>query len=303
MKLYNLLAAIAVFFTFVIAVECVAGDDVITLKDGTIIKGEIIAKNEKQVVIKVGDEFKTIERSKIKSIDKKKKEADVGKDSKEDSPKKEKPDLGRAGEDKKKKAEEEEKKKTKNLASVKQLYKKWMRNRRALVCKPCKGTGQINCKLCKGVGWYRSASVGGGLGRVKCHDCSWKGKFDCKRCKKTGRSLPQVKVLFWDILDPEYKDRENVKANKSEAIKKGILTAQDKGGFSLDFDTSRLTKKFNLIKNLKFNVEDDCATVTWKCVIGDESWTEGLYFRKVKKKWYWVPDESPDEIPDEDEDE
>ena len=149
-------------------------------------EGEIIAKNEKQVVIKVGDEFKTIERSKIKSIDKKKKEEDSSIDSDEDSSKEEKPELGRGAEDKKKKAEEEEKKNAKDLAGVKLLYKKWMRNRKELVCKPCKGTGQINCKLCKGVGWYRSASVGGGLGRVKCHDCMWKGKYDCKKCKKKG---------------------------------------------------------------------------------------------------------------------
>ncbi|TET33273.1 MAG: hypothetical protein E3J72_16990 [Planctomycetota bacterium] len=296
MKLYYALPAVAALFLLIPAAVCIAGGDVITLKDGTKIEGEIVAKTEKQVVIKVGDELKTFDRSEIKSIEKKEESGPKKKDE---------PEPGRGDDKEDAKAKEEAKKKTrgKDLIAVKQLYRKWMRNRKDLLCRKCGGDGQLTCKLCKGQGWYRSASVGGGQGRVKCHDCSWKGKFDCKTCKKTGRNLSKVKVLFWDILEPDYKEREGVESDKDAALEKGILAAQNSGGFAVELDLSKLTKKFNLIKDLEYTLGDDCAAVTWTCKIGDESWEEGLYFSKVGKKWYWVPDMGPDEIPDEDEDE
>jgi hypothetical protein len=296
MKLHYVLPIAVVFLTFLMISECVTADDVVILKDGTKIEGKIVARTEKQIVIKVGDELKTLERSEIKSI----KEKEESGAEKKDEPE---PGCGEDKEDAKAKEEAKKKTKAKDLIAVKQLYRKWMRNRKDLLCKKCGGDGQLTCKLCGGKGWYRSASVGGGLGRVKCHDCSWKGKFDCKTCKKTGRNLAKVKILFWDILDPEYKEREGVEADKSAAIEKGILTAQNSGGFAVELDLTKLTKKFNLIKDLEYTLGDDCAAVTWTCKIGDESWDEGLYFSKVGKKWYWVPDKGPEEIPDEDEDE
>ncbi|MHC4661207.1 MAG: DnaJ-like cysteine-rich domain-containing protein [Planctomycetota bacterium] len=285
MKYRPAVTAIAAFLILLGLAAGYATAEVIRLKDGTKIEGEIVAKNEKQVVVKVGDEFKTIERADIESIE-------------ENKPQDKEVEPGREAVDAEKKKKAEEAARAKERTAVIRLYNKWQRTREALVCTKCKGDGKLTCKLCGGDGFRRSLSVGGGQGKVRCRDCMGKGKFDCKTCKTTGRNLAKIRILFWDILDPAYKERAGIASDKQGAVEKGIATSKGGSGFTVSFDTSKLTKKFNLVKDLKYDIKDDYAAVTWECIIGDVSWTEGIVFHKVKKKWYWLPDMAPDEIPD-----
>jgi len=186
----------------------------------------------------------------------------------------------------------------KELGKVKQRYTKSQRTRKALICKTCKGRTEVYCKYCKGSGKERVLSGRGGMMTIRCRTCTGKGKWPCKKCKATGRDLGKIKILFWDMLDPEYKERMDITANKDSAIDMGIATSKGKKGFKLTLDSKLLTKKFNVVKELEYRLDDKCeyAAVTWECNIKGESWSEGIVLRRMGKVWYWVPDKSPGDV-------
>jgi hypothetical protein len=100
------------------------------------------------------------------------------------------------------------------------------------------------------------------------------------------------------MLDPEYKERMDIPANKDSAIDMGVATSKGKKGFRLNMDSKLLTKKFNVVKELEYSLDDKCeyAAVTWECNIKGESWSEGIVLRRVGKVWFWVPDMSPGDV-------